>query len=175
VFWVVCFGTLKTHQNWRNVLCRTCNLTAFIHSLTGLVGHPFASRHEGPGFNPRGGGGVLMWNWDFPVSNVLLHWWPRCDWSLWPCLRQASSQTVTRPSCRQLFCPGFTLTAGPPSGFTTYKVRCWGETCGELAISLVQWVTCLLPVVRDLGSTPSGVHMWNWDFPVSVVSLWYIF
>jgi hypothetical protein len=36
---------------------RACNLTAFIHSLTGPMGQPFASRHEGPGFNPRGGGG----------------------------------------------------------------------------------------------------------------------
>jgi hypothetical protein len=32
-----------------------CNLTAFSHSLTGPVGQPFASRHEGPGFNPQGG------------------------------------------------------------------------------------------------------------------------
>ncbi len=45
--------------------------------------------------------GVLMWNQDFPVSVVSLHWWPRRDWSLWPCLRRTSSQTVTRLSCRQ--------------------------------------------------------------------------
>ncbi len=32
---------------------------------------------------------------------LLLHWWPRRDWSLQPHLRWASSQTVTRPSCRQ--------------------------------------------------------------------------
>jgi hypothetical protein len=25
------------------------------HSLTGPMGQPFASRHEGPGFNPQGG------------------------------------------------------------------------------------------------------------------------
>jgi hypothetical protein len=36
-------------------LLRACNLTVFIHSLTGLVGQPFASRHEGPRFNPQGG------------------------------------------------------------------------------------------------------------------------
>jgi hypothetical protein len=40
---------------WRGALWRACNLTAFTHSLTGPVGHPFASRHEGPGFNPWGG------------------------------------------------------------------------------------------------------------------------
>jgi hypothetical protein len=29
----------------------------------------------------------------------------------------------------------------------------------------------LLPDIRDPGSIPSGVFMWNWDSPVSVVSL----
>jgi hypothetical protein len=33
----------------------SCNLTAFIHSSTGPVVHLFASRHEGPMFNPQGG------------------------------------------------------------------------------------------------------------------------
>jgi hypothetical protein len=36
------------------ILWRACNLTVFIHSSTGPVVHPFASSHEGPGFNPRG-------------------------------------------------------------------------------------------------------------------------
>jgi hypothetical protein len=40
-------------QTGRNV-CE-CNLTAFTHSSTGSVVHPFASLHEGPGFNPQGG------------------------------------------------------------------------------------------------------------------------
>jgi hypothetical protein len=31
------------------ILWKACNLTAFIHSITGPVVHPFASRHEGPG------------------------------------------------------------------------------------------------------------------------------
>ncbi len=38
------------------------------HSTSPVV-HPFASRHEGPGFNPQG---VLMWNWDSPVRVVSL-------------------------------------------------------------------------------------------------------
>ncbi len=49
---------------------------------------------------------------------------------------------------------------------------------GEPAISLhsytvplVQWSTRLLPVMRDPGSIPRGVLMWNLDSPVSVVSL----
>ncbi len=35
---------------------RACNLTAFIHSSTGSVVHPFASWHEGPRVIPQGGG-----------------------------------------------------------------------------------------------------------------------
>ncbi len=61
-----------------------------------------------PGSIPRG---VLMWNWDSPVSVVSLHWWPWCDWSLWPRLRQASSQTITRPSCQQCDNPTWSHTA----------------------------------------------------------------
>ncbi len=90
------------------LLWRACNLTAFIHSSTGPVVHPFASWHEGPGFNPQGS---LMWNRDSPVSVVSLLWWPRCDWSLWPCLRQALSQTVTRPLCQQCDNPTWSHTA----------------------------------------------------------------
>ncbi len=33
---------------------RACNLTEFTHSSTGPVVQPFASRHEGAGFNPGG-------------------------------------------------------------------------------------------------------------------------
>ncbi len=53
------------------LLWRACNLTAFIHSSTSPVVHPFASRHEGPGLIPRG---VLMWNRDSPISVVSLHY-----------------------------------------------------------------------------------------------------
>ncbi len=56
-------------------------------------------------------GGVLMWNLDSPVSVVSLHWWPRRDWSLWPCLRRALSRTVTRPLCRQCDNPTWSHTA----------------------------------------------------------------
>ncbi len=118
-------------------LWRACNLTAFVHSSTGPVVHPFASRHEGPVFQSIGG--VLMWHRDSPFSVVSLHWWPRRDWSLglvWGGLHSKLS-----PGCRddnviipldltQLFCPGFTLAAGPPSGFTTDIVGCWaGALC----------------------------------------------
>ncbi len=68
---------------------------------------------------------------------------------------------ITPFDLTQLSCPGFTLAAGLPSGFTTDGVGCWGEPCGEPAISLhshhvslVQWTNPLLPVTRDLGSNP---------------------
>ncbi len=61
-----------------------------------------------PGSIPRG---VLKWNRDSPVSIVSLYWWPRHDWSLWPFLRRASSQTVTRLSCQQCDNPTSSHTA----------------------------------------------------------------
>ncbi len=77
-------------------LWRACNLTAFIHSSTGQGFTCLLPIMMDRGSTPRG---VLMWNRDSPVSVVLLHWWPRCDWSLWPPLRRALSQTVTRLLC----------------------------------------------------------------------------
>ncbi len=54
-----CGSSLRLHNHivgcWGGALSRACNLTALIHSSTGPVVHPFASRHEGPGFNPQGG------------------------------------------------------------------------------------------------------------------------
>ncbi len=61
-----------------------------------------------PNSIPRG---IFMWNRDSSVSVVSLHWWPRCDRSLWPCLRGASSRTVTRLSCWQCDSPTWSLTA----------------------------------------------------------------
>ncbi len=37
------------------IMCRACNLTAFIPCLTGPVDYPFASCYEGPGLNPQAG------------------------------------------------------------------------------------------------------------------------
>ncbi len=112
--------------------------------------------------HPRGG--VLMWNRDSPVAVVLLYWWPRHDWSLWPCLRQASSReslghyadnVIIPLDLTQLFCPSFTLAAGPPSGFTTDIVSCWGGALCRACISLHSHhvsLVHLLPIMRDLGS-----------------------
>ncbi len=114
-------------------LWRACDLTAFIHSSTGPVVHPFAFRHEGPGFNPQG---VLMWNRDSPVTVVSLHWWPWRDWPLWSRLRQLrpepslgrrADNVIIPLDLTQLFCPSFTLTADPPSGFTTDMQFNWSS------------------------------------------------
>ncbi len=96
-----------------------------------------------------------------------------------PSLGPRADNVIIPLDLTQLFCPGFTLAAGPPSGLTTDGVGCWGEPCGEPAItlhshhvSLVQWTTRLLPITRDPGSEPQGgTYVWNRDSPVSVVSL----
>jgi hypothetical protein len=99
-----------------------------------------------------------------------------------PSLGPCADNVIIPLDLTQLFYPGFTLTAGPPSCFTTDGVSCWGGACGEPAISfhsrhvsLVKWTTCLLPVTRDPGSNPLGGLMWNRDSPVSDVSLQYTY
>ncbi len=42
----------------------------------------------------------------------------------------------------QLFCPGFTLAAGPPSSFTTDGVSCWGRALWR-ACNLASFSPCL--------------------------------
>jgi hypothetical protein len=70
------------------------------------------------------------------------------------------------PDLTQLFCPGFTLAAGPPSGFTTDIVGCWGgalwRACNLTAFthsSPGPVVQRLLRFMRDRGSILRGVHM----------------
>ncbi len=92
--------------------------------------------------------------------------------------RRRADNVIIPLDLTQLSFPSFTLAAGPPSGFTTDIVGCWGEPCGEPAISLhsrtvslVQWVNPLRPVMRDPSSIPRGVLMWNQDSLVSIVLL----
>ncbi len=60
-------------------LWTACNLTAIKHSSTGPVVHPFASRHEGPRFNPQGGTyvkpGFSCWHCLATVT--------RLEWAIW--------------------------------------------------------------------------------------------
>jgi hypothetical protein len=61
----------------------------------------------------------------------------------------------------QHFCPGFTLAAGPPSGFPSNKVGCWGGALWR-ACNLTAFIhsstgpPISLPVMRDPGSILRG-------------------
>ncbi len=111
------------------------------------------------------------------------------DWSLWPHLRQASSRTVTRPSCRQCDNPTWSHTAFLSrfhahcrSSFRLHKhiVGCWGGG-GALwrACNLTAFIQSSTgPVVYPFAShhegpefNPQGLLIWNRDSPVRVVSL----
>ncbi len=132
--------------------------------------------------------GVIMWNRDSPVSFVSLHWWPRRDWSLWPSLRQASFQTVTKPLCRHCDNPTWSHTAflsrfharcRSPFRFHYQRSRLLGGSPVESLQSyfirtMSHWSSGLLVCFPSQGTQvqiPWGVLMWNWDSPVSVVSL----
>ncbi len=164
---------------------RACNLTAFIHGSTSPVVHPFASCYEGPGFNPQG---VLMWNRDSPVSIVSLHWWPRCDWSLWPHLRRALSWNINRPSCRQCDNSTWSHTALVSRFHARCRSSLWLHNRHSRLQGVALWRACnptifinssIGPVVHPLASrhggprfnAQGGVLKWNRDSPVSVVWL----
>ncbi len=67
------------------------------------------------------------------IDHCGLVWgWPRPEPSLGP----RAKNVIIPLDLTQLSCPGFTLAAGLPSGFTTDGVGCWGEPCGDPAISL---------------------------------------
>jgi hypothetical protein len=130
--------------------------------------------------------GVIMWNRDSPVSVVLLHWWPRRDWSLWPPMRRASSRTVTRPSCWQCDNPTWSHTAFL-SQFNTHcrssfqhhnhTVGCWGGALWRTC-NLTSFSPCLTGPVDYLFASchkgpgvqiPRGVLVLDRDSPLSVV------
>ncbi len=48
-----------------------------------------------------------------------------------PSLGRRTDNVIIPLDLTQLSCPGFKLAAGPPSGFTTDIVGCWGEPCGR--------------------------------------------
>ncbi len=139
-----------------------------------------------PGLIPRG---VLMWNWDSPVSVVSLHWWPWCDWSVWPRLRQASSLTVTRPSSRQCDNPTWSPTAllswfhaSCRSSFWFHNWHSWLLGGSPLKSPQSLWIHTQFhfssgPQFASRherpGFNPRGVLMWNQDSSVSVVLLQY--
>jgi hypothetical protein len=127
----------------KNKLSTACNLTAFTHSLTGPVGQPFASRHEGPKFNTqRGhlcGTGIFLLALSCYISDpgVIDH----CGLvggglRPAPSLGHRANNVIIPLDLTQLFSPSFTLAGSHPSGYTTDIVAAGGEPCGQPAISL---------------------------------------
>jgi hypothetical protein len=147
----------------------------------------FLSVTRDPGSKPLGG--VLMWCRDSPVSLGSLHWWPRHDWSFkWPRLRQASSRTITRPSCQQYDNPTWSHTAllswfharcRSPFRLHNRRSQLLGGTPVEslqshFILTMSHWSSGLPVYFLSQGTQvqiPCGVLMWNRDSPVSVVLL----
>ncbi len=59
-----------------------------------------------------------------------------------PSLGRRSNNVIIPLDLTQLFCPGFTLAAGPPSGFTIDIVGCWGGALWR-ACNLTAFTPCL--------------------------------
>ncbi len=106
------------------------------------------------------------------IDNCGLVWGGLCPK---PSLGRCANNVIISLGLTQLFCPSFMLAAGPPSGFRTDIVGCWGGALWR-ACNLNAFIpcltgpvtTCLLPVMWDLGSIPREVLMWNRDSPVSL-------
>ncbi len=63
---------------------------------------------------------------------------PRPEPSLGPC----TNNVIIPLDLTQLFCPGFTLAAGLPSGFKAHGVGCWGGALWRVC-NLISFSTCL--------------------------------
>jgi hypothetical protein len=161
------------------------HLTSFSPCLTGPVDYPFASRHKGPGLKSLRGylceTRILLLALSRYIGdpNVIDHcglvWGgPRPEPSLGPPV----NNVIIPLDLTQLSCPGITLAAVFPSGFTTDGVGWWGGGLWR-ACNFTSFSQCLTgpvdypfaSVTRDLVSNPLGVLMWNRDSPVSFVSL----
>ncbi len=133
-----------------NVLWRACNLTSFSPCLTGPVDYLFASRHKGPRF--KSPGGYLCETRIFLLGlsryigdpDVIDHHCNLVCGGLHPklSLGPRADNMIIPFELTQLFCPGFTLTAGPPSSFTTDGVGCWGGALWR-ACNLTSFSPCL--------------------------------
>jgi hypothetical protein len=109
---------------------------------------------------------VLMWNRDSPVSFVSLHFGDldmddQCG-VVWaglcpePSLGRCADNVIIPLDLTQLFCPGFTLASGPPSGFITDIVGCWGGALWR-ACNLTAFIySSTGPVVHPFASCHEG-------------------
>ncbi len=124
------------------VYCRDPAISLHSHTVS-LVqwGQSFASCHEGPRFNPKGGTYVILLialsryigdPYVIPDHCDLVRGGLRPEPSLGP----RANNMIIPLDLTQLFCPGFTLAAG--SSFTTELIGCWGRGGGAL------WRACNL-------------------------------
>ncbi len=73
-----------------------------------------------------------------------------------PSLGPCADNVIIPPDLTQLFCPGFTLAASPPSGFTTDIIGCWGGALRR-ACNLTSFSPCLTgPVDYPFASHHKG-------------------
>ncbi len=127
---------------------RACNLTSFSSCLTGPLDYPFASRHKGPGFKSPSlcETGILLLAMSCYIGDpkVIDHFCGLVRGRLCPepSLGPRADNEIIPLDLTQLFCPGFTLAAGPPSSFTTDGVGCWGGALWR-ACNLTSFSSCL--------------------------------
>jgi hypothetical protein len=169
-----------------SLVSRACNLTSFSPCLTGPVDYLFDSRHKGPGFKTPGGylceTGILLLALSRYIGDPDVIDYCGLIWGGLrpkPSLGPRTDNVIIPLDLTQIYCLGFMLAAGLPSGFTTDGVGCWGGALWK-ACNLTSCSPCLTgPVDYPFDSchkgpgfkSPWGVLMWNLDSPVSVVSL----
>ncbi len=129
---------------------RACNLTSFSLCLTGPVDYLFASRHKGPRFKSPLGylceTGILLLALSRYIGDPdvidhhcgLVCGGPHSE----PSLGLLTNNVMIPLDLTQLSCPGFTLPAGLPSGFTTDGVGCWGGALWR-ACKITSFSPCL--------------------------------
>jgi hypothetical protein len=160
----------RKYKNWKRLLWRACNLTAFIQSHWSIVSTlcfpSWGTRVQSPGgylcetrilllalSRYIGDSNVidqcgLVWGWLHPESSL-----GRC-----------ADNVIIPLDITQIFCPGFTLATGPPSSFTIDIVNCW-EGALWRACNLTTFIHSLTGSVgqpfasRHEGSIPRGVLM----------------
>jgi hypothetical protein len=130
-------------------LWRACNLSSSSPCLTGPPDYSFASRHKGPRFKSPGAylfeTGILMLALSCYIGDpdVIDHcglvWGGPCPE---PSVGPRVGNVIIPLDLTQLSCPGFTLAAGLPSGFTTDGVGCWGGALWR-ACNLSSFSPCL--------------------------------
>jgi hypothetical protein len=139
-------SNLDLSDHTTSSLWRACNLTAFIHS-----GPPICFPSWGTWVQSPGGylceTRILLLALSCyigdpdVIDDCGLIWGGLC---LEPSLGCRADNVIIPLDLTQLSCPGFTLAAGPLSGFTTDIVGCWGGALWRATISLHSYTVPLV-------------------------------